>query len=221
MILKSMAIHYCSYSNQHHDPNPILFCMYSDSKYTEGLNIRYLSIAQRGAFFGMIRKLQGVGALKNRVGGVGPKVYNTFAYDGVMLYAIIKKYYYHFAQVAYRKYFSKYLKGVLVNDSLNAYSPLIDVYMKMQTMMGPRATNNYLMTRAKNDEVIRNVNTALWRTRVREMDTNENVYKPNMSRKPGPQEPQQEQREEQRTIGPQRTQQGPKSPGDVISERNE
>ena len=36
----------CRYSNFHHDPTPLVFCLYSDSAYTHGLNSHYLSPAE-------------------------------------------------------------------------------------------------------------------------------------------------------------------------------
>lgn len=164
----------CSYSNFHNDPNPLLFCLYSDGKYTVGLNLHYLLPTQRFAFFGMIRKLAAVGQKQNMV----------FHYNGEMLYEIIKKYYPRFAKIAYRKYFSMYLMGTLVNDCLNAASPLMNLYLKAQNLQS-QASENLLEKKAKNEPYANEVNKYLKDTRSKGMNDYEDV-KFNMKKLPGP-----------------------------------
>lgn len=165
MILAPMKIYYTTYSNAHHDPNPLLFVMHSDSKYTEGLNIRYLSMARQSAFYNMIRILAEV---REEESG------EQFFYTGPMMYAIIKKYYPDFAKIAYRKYFTNFLFGKIVNDALNAVSPLMDLHLRTQALIN-ESTSNLLERRAKNDMAVRVTNDYLYQTRVEEMRGYENL----------------------------------------------
>lgn len=174
MILKPLAIYYCTYSNFHHDPCPNLFVLHSDGKYTEGINLHYLLPTRRWAFFNMIRKLAAVGADKGMV----------FHYNGEMMYNIIKKYYPDFAEVAYRKYFSMYLMGTLINDALNAASPLMTLYLKTQNMMS-KSSQNYLEMKAKNEPYAKEVNKFLTNTRVDSMKNYEDM-KFSVQKLPGP-----------------------------------
>lgn len=148
MILQPMSIYYCSYGNWHNDPNPVLWVFHSTSAYTEGLNIRYLPSSRRMALFRMIRQLLGVG------GG-------RMAYNGRMIYEIIKRNYPDFAKISYRKYFSTYLTGTVVNKGLSPFTPLMALYLKVNSMVG-RTTSNYLQTRARADMVVKELNKVLF-----------------------------------------------------------
>lgn len=160
-----MKVYYCQYSNWHHDPTPVLFNMHSDSRYTEGLNIRYLNLFQRAQFFYMILKL-------SRVAG------GKFVYDGRMMYAIIKKYYPAFAKVAYRKYHTSMLTGVLVNNALSPVTPLMELYIKTENMIH-QGTSNFMYNKAKNDNVVKSMNVALFWLRNKGMSEQEKkTYNP-------------------------------------------
>ncbi len=164
MIFTPMKIYYTTYSNFHNDPNPVLFIMHSDSQYTEGLNIRYLSMARKSAFYHMIRILKEVGSEEGK----------TFYYTGSMMYAIIKKYYPDFAEIAYRKYFSNFLSGKLVNDALAVSSPLTELYLRINSSMA-ESTSNIYERRAANDMAVRVTNQQLYDSRIEEMQEYENL----------------------------------------------
>lgn len=168
MLFTPMKIYYCTYSNFHNDPNPVLFVMNSTSKYTEGLNIRYLSPARKSAFYNMIRRLADVRTSVDLLDGKEEEVNVKFHYTGQMMYEIIKKYYPDFAHVAYRKYFSYYLVGKIVNDSLNASSPLTELYIRTQALLN-QSSSNILQNRARKDRVVNEVNNQLISTRVEDM----------------------------------------------------
>lgn len=166
MLLTPMKIHYCHYSNFHHDPNPVLFVLHSDSKYCEGLNLRYLPSSQRGAFYAMVRRLRSAAS--------GRMVYN-----GVMMYSIFKRYYPQFSKIAYRKYFSVYITGTMINDALNPVSPLMELYMKTQNLIA-NATSNFLEMRSRGDLIAKEVNTALYETRADAYKQQQSkIYDPN------------------------------------------
>jgi len=184
MLFTPMKIYYCTYSNFHNDPNPTLFVMHSTGDYTEGLNIRYLSGARRAAFFNMIRRLASVGSEQELPEGGKAMVPGTFHYDGQMMYAIIKKYYPDFAYVAYRKYFSRFLTGKIINDTLNSASPLTELYLRTQALMN-QATSNFLEMHAKNDESVKEINRALYGSRVEDMRNYENLQY-TVQKAPGP-----------------------------------
>ena len=141
--------------------------MHSTSQYTEGLNIRYLPPGRRFAFLGMIRMLL------NTSGG-------KLKYNGKIIYEIIKRHYPDFAKIAYRKYFTTYLTGTVVNEGLNPVTPLMELYIKVRNFFTAKSTSNYLDTKAKQDTVIsREVNRALYDRRSKNMLVGEQkAYQP-------------------------------------------
>lgn len=97
------SIYHGSYKNWKTDPNPLVFIMYSDRNYTQGINIHHLSYPDKEWLKGLIASL----ALNNN------KI------DGFVLYQLIKNKRYSIINTAYRKYFTHMLNLRLVSGGLN------------------------------------------------------------------------------------------------------
>ena len=97
------AFYYGSYSNWKTDPKPLIFIMYSDREYTQGLNIHHMSYADKEWFKGLIASL----------------ALNRNKIDGFTLYQLIKNRRQSIVQTAYRKYFTRMLDMKLVSGGLS------------------------------------------------------------------------------------------------------
>lgn len=100
---------YIQTMTQIHDPNPLIFCMWSDTKYTHGLNIHYLPEADRAWLarnIFMIKKYQQV-------------------IDGRTLYNFIKTNRISIVQKCYRKYFTNMCRYKLVSAGITNLEKLV------------------------------------------------------------------------------------------------
>jgi hypothetical protein len=96
-----------NYSNYKHDPNPLIFVLYSGVKYTHGLNLNYLNFQEK-QYLGRL-----IYALKR-----GNQVI-----DGHTLYLILKRdVYYSLVRKCYRTYFSNLIMSPKMVSS--GYTPL-------------------------------------------------------------------------------------------------
>lgn len=96
-----------AYSNYKHDPNPLIFVLYSGIRYTHALNLNYLN-QQEKQYIGRL-----IYALKR-----GNQVI-----DGRTLYLILKRdVYYSIVRKAYRKYFSNMIMNPRMVSA--GYTPL-------------------------------------------------------------------------------------------------
>ena len=92
-----------TYLNWKHDPSPLIFCMYSDPKYTHGLNIHYLSRPDREWLSRTIYLLAKGG---QRI-------------DGMTLYKMLKMRRISIIKTCYRMYFTNMCNYKMVSPGLN------------------------------------------------------------------------------------------------------
>lgn len=153
-------IYYMNYTRAHHDRNPFLFVLYSDIRYTHGINIHYIGSIQQIQFSNMISKLQKAGLM----------------YSGKLLYATIKTYIpqilgqglgYHGPRggvtnpqyTSYRTYFTTFLSGVEVHPGVNKFpNALYDAYQKAMEKI---LQNSMLKKQSQNDHTVVNFLGAL------------------------------------------------------------
>ena len=97
------SIYHGSYMNWKTDPNPLVFIMYSDREYTQGINIHHLNYADKEWLKSLIASL----AVKNDI------------INGFVLYQLIKNKRHSIIDTAYRKYFTRLLDLKLVSGGLS------------------------------------------------------------------------------------------------------
>jgi hypothetical protein len=95
-------IYRAAYTNYKNDPRPLIFILSSDAFYTHAINIHYLGGLQNT----MLR------AIKNMRDTNKPLT-------GLIMYQFLKQRTPAIPQLAYRMYFTKYLKGKLVSDGVS------------------------------------------------------------------------------------------------------
>lgn len=92
-----------SYQRWKTDPNPLIFIMYSDRNYTQGLNIHHMSYADKEWFKSLVASF----------------AFNHTKIDGYSLYQMLKQRRYTIVQTAYRKYFTNMLNLKMVSGGIN------------------------------------------------------------------------------------------------------
>lgn len=107
-LLSFGAIYACSYANWKHDPQPLIFCMYSDSKYTHAVNLHYLSQFEKQWLGRTIYLLKKAGQVM----------------DGKVFYNFFKMRMPKIPQIAYRVYFTNLLDAKLVSAGLTPLSKM-------------------------------------------------------------------------------------------------
>jgi hypothetical protein len=110
-LLNFGAIYQGSYSNWKHDPQPQVFCMYSDPKYTHGLNLHYFTRSDKAWFGRTIYILKRAGQ----------------QFDGRFFYKYLKSQKPNIIKVAYRMYHTNLLNAKMVSGGL---TPLDDLSYK-------------------------------------------------------------------------------------------
>lgn len=103
------AIYSGPYQNYKHDPTPLILCMYSDSKYTHGIQLHYMNNSDREW---MIKTLYMV------------KKYNQYI-DGRRLYNFIKMQRYNIIKTCYRKYHTGLCKFRLVAAGITPLEKMV------------------------------------------------------------------------------------------------
>ena len=93
------------YANWKHDPNPLIFCMYSNPKYTHGLNIHYLNYSDKAWFARVILMM----------------VKGKQVMDGFTFYKMLKLQRMSIVRKCYRVYFTNMAHYKLVGQGLNTY----------------------------------------------------------------------------------------------------
>jgi len=95
-------IYKCTYTNYHHDPRPLLFILSSDYFHTNAINIHYL---------GGMQKIMIQLILSMRK--------SNQALTGLIMYRFMKLRAPAVPKLAYRKYFTRYLAGVVVSEGVS------------------------------------------------------------------------------------------------------
>lgn len=95
-------IYKCMYTNYKHDPRPLVFIFSSDFFYTHGINVNYL-IGLKDTMLRMILNMRNSGQ----------------SLTGMIMYQFFKAKAPSIPKTAYRKYFTKYLRGKLVSDGVS------------------------------------------------------------------------------------------------------
>jgi hypothetical protein len=103
------AIYYGNYSNWKHDPTPLIWCQYSDQKYTHGINIHYLSSYDKAWFLNTIYILKRAGQRM----------------DGRVFYKFLKLRRPGIPKIAYRVYFTNLLNVKLVSAGITPLDKMI------------------------------------------------------------------------------------------------
>lgn len=118
-------VYKCVYTNYKNDPRPLLFILYSDAFYTHGINVNYLGGMQR-TMMQMILYMRK----------------SNKPLTGSIMYEFLKMRAPGIPELAYRMYFTRYLRGKLVSDGVSQMpSP-----NKAEFLMGPfvRQLNNLI-----------------------------------------------------------------------------
>jgi len=126
---------------------------------THALNVHYLPPAYRMAFFNMIRTI---------INSQNKSGIHTYM-DGKMIYEMLKRSYRYVPKFSYRTYFSQYLVGLEISHGLNAINPLLDLYVKTMNLQA-KATSNFMLNKAQNDPMVREINKLFWDKRTKEME---------------------------------------------------
>jgi hypothetical protein len=99
------SIYAGGYDNWKHDPQPLIFCMYSGPKYTHGLNIHYMAYADKVWLARVILMI-----IKGKQG-----------MDGYTFYKMLKMQRMSIVKKCYRVYFTKMCHYRLVGHGINTY----------------------------------------------------------------------------------------------------
>jgi len=108
-LLTFGAIYYGNYSNWKHDPTPLIWCQYSDAKYTHGINIHYLSSYDKAWLANTIYILK---RANQRI-------------DGRIFYRLLKMRRPNIVKTAYRVYFTNLLNVRLVSAGITPLDRLV------------------------------------------------------------------------------------------------
>ena len=103
------ALYYGSYSNWKHDPNPLIFCMYSDNEYTHGINTHYLKRSDK----------EWLGRLIYLIKKAGQNI------DPLTFYHLLKQRRKSVVNIAYRLYHTNLLNMKLVSAGITPLDELI------------------------------------------------------------------------------------------------
>lgn len=108
-LLTFGAIYLGSYSNYKHDPQPLIFCMYSGPKYTHGLNIHYFSHMDKAWLGNLIYMIKKGGQV----------------IDGYTLYKLLKMRRMSIVKSCYRVYFTNLLNMKMVSAGITPLDKMI------------------------------------------------------------------------------------------------
>jgi hypothetical protein len=129
-------IYKCTYTNYHHDPRPLLFILSSDYFHTNAINIHYLGGMQKI----MIQLILSMRA-------------SNQALTGLIMYRFMKLRAPTVPKLAYRKYFTRYLAGVVVSEGVSqipirtANQFITDPFVfQINRYLHPRVINKVTMT---------------------------------------------------------------------------
>lgn len=130
-LLTYGAIYSGKYSQWRHDPNPIIFIMYSDTRYTHAINTGYLNRSDK-IWLGRL-----IYNIKNGAQNI----------NGKTLYNLIKMKRPYIIEIAYRIYFTNLLKMKLVSAGITyldsrVYSTRDQWINTLNEMIKPSALEN-------------------------------------------------------------------------------
>lgn len=136
-------IYRCIYTNYHHDPKPLLFVLSSDAFYTHGINIHYLGSLQTT----MLRIIMMMRASNKPL-------------TGLLVYQFLKLRAPGIPKLAYRKYFTKYLRGKLVSDGISQIPTpgkaewLAEPFVRrLNDLIRPKVINKVFMSQQESDRL--------------------------------------------------------------------
>lgn len=108
-LLEQYGFYYGHYANWKHDPNPLIFVMYSGPDYTHGINTHYMSSGDKQWFGRMLFLL--------KKGGQN--------IDGVTMYRLLKLRRMSIVKTCYRVYFTRLLNMKLAGAGLTDLDRLV------------------------------------------------------------------------------------------------
>lgn len=107
--LEQYAIYSSTYSNWKHDPQPLIFVMYSGDKYTHGINIHYMSVSDKQWFAKTLFLLKKGGQVLT----------------GENMYRLLKLRRMSIVKTCYRVYFTSLLNAKMVSAGLTPLDSLV------------------------------------------------------------------------------------------------
>lgn len=150
-------VYKCVYTNYKQDPRPLLFILYSDAFYTHGININYLGGLQR-TMMQMILNMRR----------------SNKPLTGSIMYEFLKMRSPAIPQIAYRMYFTRYLRGKLVSDGVSQIpSPnkaefLMGPFVRqLNNLIRPTVVNKVRLTQEESDRLTSEMDQATTRSDLR------------------------------------------------------
>jgi len=108
-LLEQYGFYYGHYANWKHDPNPLIFVMYSGPDYTHGINVHYMSSGDKQWFGRMLFLLKKGGQV----------------IDGLTMYRLLKLRRINIVKTCYRVYFTRLLNMKLAGAGLTDLDRLV------------------------------------------------------------------------------------------------
>lgn len=143
-------VYKCVYTNYKHDPRPLLFVLYSDAFYTHGINVNYLGGMQRSM-------MQMILYMRN----------SNKPLTGSIMYEFLKMRAPAIPELAYRMYFTRYLRGKLVSDGVsqipspNKATFLMGPFVRqLNNLIRPDVVNKVRLTQEESDRLVSEMDQA-------------------------------------------------------------